>query len=312
MNKQHRRYRQHGTGSLRKVGPDKWRIGYDISPPRMPRKQRFETIFGTKKEAADILRSRLESKRKHGAVEDGRLTFSELCIRFLESKQLSLQATTYRLYQRVIDRHIVPQLGHIRVRDLTVSHVTSLLDKATNQSRTALKGRSLGTAAVRNIRILVRAILRFALKQGIISRNVTDLVEPPAPSYVERSIVTLDNIRTIIDAARGTELEAVVPFALGTGLRRSEMCALLWRDIDLNAGTIRVQRAAANLDGKVVIKATKTRKSLRTDYLAPFVISVLRIHRQQQANRRKAYGLASRLGRGLRLRPLRWTRVGSK
>jgi integrase len=144
---------------------------------------------------------------------------------------------------------------------------------------------------VRNIRIRVRAILTFALKQGIVSRNVTDLVEPPAPAHVERTIVTLHNIRAIIYAARGTELESVVPFALGTGLRRSEMCALKWRDIDLSAGTIRVQRAAVNLDGTVVIKATKTRKSVRTDYLAPFVISVLLTNRQQQADRRKAHGL---------------------
>jgi integrase len=96
----------------------------------------------------------------------------------------------------------------------------------------------------------------------------------------------------------GAELEAVVPFALGTGLRRSEICALKWRDIDLTSGTIRVQRGAVNLDGKVVIKATKTRKSLRTDYLAPFVISVLRIHRQQQSTRRKAHGVSD----GLKIR----------
>lgn len=78
MNTKGRRYRQHGTGSIRKISSEKWRIGYDVSAPGLPRKQRFETVRGSKKDAAAILGLRLENKRKHGVLEDDRLTFAQV------------------------------------------------------------------------------------------------------------------------------------------------------------------------------------------------------------------------------------------
>jgi integrase len=83
------------------------------------------------------------------------------------------------------------------------------------------------------------------------------------------------------------ELETIVTVAIGTGLRRSELCALYWSVLDLERGTISVRRAAENLDGKVIIKATKTKRSQRTDHLPAFVMAALERHKATQLTLKK-------------------------
>jgi integrase len=128
-------------------------------------------------------------------------------------------------------------------------------------------------------------VLAWGVKQGHLLTNVAERVEPPASPYVERTSITLDDVRAILAGTQGTELAAIVTTAIGTGLRRSELCALYWSDLDLDGGIIAVRRAAANLDGKVIIKATKTKRSQRVDHLPAFVIAALRGHKEEQLSR---------------------------
>jgi integrase len=119
-------------------------------------------------------------------------------------------------------------------------------------------------------------------KTDIVIKNVAQNVELPEATYVERAILELGDVKTLLGSTKETELEAIVPTAIGTGLRRSELCALRWTDIDLGTGTIHVRRAAALLDGKIIIKAPKTKGSQRTDHLPAFVLEILVRHKAEQ------------------------------
>ena len=68
----------------------------------------------------------------------------------------------------------------------------------------------------------------------------------PRQEHIERPALTPADAAAILGAARGSDLFAVVATAIGTGLRRSELCGLRWSDLDLDAGTIAVKRAVAN------------------------------------------------------------------
>jgi integrase len=147
---------------------------------------------------------------------------------------------------------------------------------------------------LRNVRIVARAVLAFGVKQGVLLRNVGDLVEPPALPHTERVVIGVADVKTLLEGARGTELEAVVPFAIGTGLRRGEICGLKWADVDLATGHYSLKRAAKLVDGKVVIGNLKTKKSARTDVLPDFVTTILKTHREAQAERHTALGIGNR------------------
>ncbi|MGH7662462.1 MAG: site-specific integrase [Vulcanimicrobiaceae bacterium] len=84
---------------------------------------------------------------------------------------------------------------------------------------------------------------------------------------------------------RRTAIEAAVVTAIGTGLRRGELLALQWRDIDLNAGTLTVNRAIEHVDGRTRFKEPKTKRSRRTISLPAFVVERLRQHRREQTER---------------------------
>jgi integrase len=300
------RRRQRGTGSIKRVAEGKYQIVYDLprATPSEPRRQRYLTIHGTKKDASTKLRALQDQIARGGFVDDDTLTVNELCDLYLTAKAISREITTVQWYRRHMAQHVRPRIGSMRVRDLRAVHIQSLLADARNQSRTKRRDLPLKATSLRNILVTVRAILGWGARHGYVLRNVAESVEPPGLEHSERTVISLEDVRTLFTAFEGTELEAVVPFAIGTGLRRSEICALTWSDLDLDEGSIRVQRAAANVEQEIVaadgtkvkkrgviIKGTKTRKSTRTDYLAPFVVAVLRRHRTEQTRRHVRLGI---------------------
>jgi integrase len=300
---------------VRKLADGKYVIVYEV--PRIglasPRRQRTETIFGTRRDAERKLADRLAEIRNGGYADNDKLTFNSLCDLYLAAKTLSLEATTVALAKRRLTQHIRPALGTRRLREIRASDIQTMLTQARNVSNRKQRGKPLAPTTVRNLLIATRAVLAWGVKQGHLLTNVAERVEPPASPYVERTSITLDDVRAILAGTQGTELAAIVTTAIGTGLRRSELCALYWSDLDLDGGIIAVRRAAANLDGKVIIKATKTKRSQRVDHLPAFVIAALRGHKEEQPRgSQRSSPTTPPAERWLRLHPPKRQGVGPK
>jgi integrase len=294
MIKTKRRYRQRGSGSIIELGDLRYRIGYDTSCGRHGRTQRFEVVRGTKREAEDLLRSRIDEVRKGEAGSDNpRCTFEQLSIRFLAAKKLSKEATTHRLYERTLKQHVLPVIGHMKARDVKPQHVAHILESATNKSRTTANGKPLGGTSLRNVRTLVKAVLGYGVKQGVLHRNVGDLVEPPALPHTERSFIEIEDLNRLLECAEGTEISTVIVLALCTGLRRQEICGLKWADFDPVTGHIMVKRAAKVVDGQVVIGNVKSSRSARTEVVDDHMVELLRRQRLSQLERRLSLGLGN-------------------
>jgi len=102
---------------------------------------------------------------------------------------------------------------------------------------------------------------------------------------------TPEEARRLLDAARGDRLEALYSVALALGLRQGEALGLKWSDIDLEAGILRVRRAAQRIphQGTQLVEP-KTVRSRRTLVTPPVVVSALRAHRSRQIVERLAAG----------------------
>jgi len=284
-----KRRRARGIGSIQRIAEGKYQIRYEL--PRVgsrgARRRRKEFVFGAKADAEQRLRDRLADAHSGRYPDEDRLTFAVLAERYLVEKKMSREPTTVAYYKRYLAKHILPKLGDRRLRDIRAHDVRTLLAEARDTSRTTKRGQPLGPASLRNILVAIRAVLAWGVKQGHVAFNEADKVEPPAQPHIERSVVDLEGLRALLAAAEGTELATIVPVAIGTGLRRSELAALRWSDLDLDCGTIRVRRAAANLDGKVIIKAPKTKRAKRIDTVPAFVLAALRRQNHEQLARRK-------------------------
>ncbi len=137
------------------------------------------------------------------------------------------------------------------------------------------------------------ASARQAVKWQLLSRNPAEAVEPPKPEQQEMVVLNADQSATLLDSAKEATLYIPVVLAMTTGMRRGEILALRWSDVDLDSGTLSVTQTLekSRRDG-LAFKQPKTKKSRRSITLPSITIDVLRKHRAAQKE------LCLRLGRG--------------
>ena len=151
------------------------------------------------------------------------------------------QATTVALSRRVLEQHILPVIGHVRLDALRPAHVQSTIDALSNRSRTKAHGTPLGAQTARNVLVLVRATLPWGVKMDLLTRNVAKVVDPPRATHKEIRPLDPSAVRALLVAAEGTDLEAIIIVAIGTGMRRAELVALRWSEVDLATGRYSVR-----------------------------------------------------------------------
>jgi integrase len=140
----------------------------------------------------------------------------------------------------------------------------------------------------------VHAIMHKALKQacswGDVARNVADFVEVPPIDRKEMKVLTPQQARRFLEAAKGTRFEALWVVAVTSGMRQGEMLGLRWDDIDLDRGVVTVRTTLQRLDGEWQFNQPKSLKSRRQVALAPSAIDALRRHRARQNEERLRQG----------------------
>ena len=138
---------------------------------------------------------------------------------------------------------------------------------------------------------VLRAALNQAVRWRMVHYNAAAMVSTPRVTRREVLALTPADARRLLDAARGDRLEALYSVALALGLRQGETLGLMWSDIDLNTGVLRVRRASQRIphQGTQLVE-TKTARSRRTLVMPPIVINALCAHRGRQAVERLAAG----------------------
>jgi integrase len=213
----------------------------------------------------------------HGLVFDaGVLTVETYLKRWLtDSVRDTVRSTTFERYEQITRKHIVPELGRLKLKALTPAHVRGLYKE---------KMQSLSSRSVRYIHVTLHKALKQAVQDGLIPRNVTEAVKPPQIHREEMRPLTREQAKTLLEVARGEadRLEALYVIAVTTGLRQGELLGLKWDDVDLEAGTLQVRRTLVTAKGGPVLAAPKTKGSRRTVKLPPKALIALRSHLERQ------------------------------
>ena len=139
------------------------------------------------------------------------------------------------------------------------------------------------------------AVGLFALTE-IIGRNVASVLRPPKVDAQEIQTLTGSQIASVLTQLGGHPLHSIVAVALGTGMRRGELCALRWGDVDLDAPMVRVERSMEETKAGLRVKAAKSRHGRRAISLPGSAVDALRSHWLRQIELRLALGMG-RLGR---------------
>ena len=280
-------------GHIKKRSKKSWSIvlylGRDESGKR---KQKWHTVQGTKKDAEAELARLINEVNTGDYVEPSKMLVREYLDRWL--KDYAGQAAspkTLERYHQIIDGNIKPALGGYTLPKLKPLHIQSFYTEARTTGRKDGKGGLSAQTVLHFHRILHRA-LGQAVKWQLLVRNPVDAVEPPRPERKEMKV--LDNAGTaqLLKKLDGSLLYMPVIIAVTTGMRRGELLALSWRNVDLKSGQITINQALEQTKEGVRFKTPKTDRSRRGVALPSFVVDILKAHKKEQAETRLRLGPA--------------------
>jgi integrase len=280
-------------GFLKKRSDNSWSIVLYLGrdPETGKKRQKWHTVHGNKKKAESELTRLLHELETGTYIEPSELTVKDYLEQWLtDYAKVNVGAKTYERYESIVKQHLIPSLGPILLTKLQPLHVQGCYSKALVSGRKDGREGGLSAQTVLHHHRLLREALKQAVLWQLVGRNVADAVEPPRPEFHE--INALDEARTmwLLEAAEGTRLHTAILLAISTAMRRGEILAVRWDDIDLAAGLLRVRRSLEQTKAGVSFKEPKSRRGRRPITLPSLAIEMLKVHREAQREIKTALG----------------------
>ncbi len=274
-------------GNITRRGKSSWRIKYDL--PRDPqtgeRRVAFKTVRGTKKQAEQELTAILAKLDKGIVIDPSKVTVAEYLDDWLRvTAPHTVAPKALERYHGIVRNQIKPGLGTIGLQKLRPADIDRWVKGMVAEG-------SLSIRSIRHAHGVLRTALNDAARVELVERNVASLVKVPKAERQEVEILKQDQIAEVLDKLEDhPSLFPIVALALGTGARRGEIAALRWSDIDLDAATVRIERALEQTKAGLRVKTPKTAAGRRTVSLPAFTVTALRDHRRQALETRLALG----------------------
>lgn len=232
-------------------------------------------------------------------VEDGlpvtpeRGTVGEYLASWLETVKPSLRESGWDSHQYFVERHIIPRIGWVRLAKLSPQQVQQLY--------ASCLAAGLSSTTVNHLHGTLHRALENALRLGLVARNVSELVDVPRIEHREMRPLNREEARRLLEVAgeRQDRLLGLWSLALATGMRRGELLALHWADVDLGdkngvGASLQVRWSLRHAHGRAIWTETKTRASRRRIRLAREIAQELQQHRRRQIEERMLVGAAWR------------------
>lgn len=272
-------------GHIKQRSKGSWTIVMDLGrdPTTGKRKQQWVTVRGTKKEAEKKLAELQHDLDTGGYTKPDKVRVASFLDEWLRDYVWPLlSAETAQAYDTMVRKHVVPDLGKIALQKLNPAHLQSYYTKKLTSGRRDGKG-GLSPRTVRHHHGLIHGALESAVKMQLVPRNVADSVDAPKFRSKEMRTFKQQDMMAFLESVKETEYYPIFYVALFTALRRSELLALRWSDLDLDLGFITMNRSIHHLeDLSFVFQEPKTPKSRRQVPLSPSTSIVLRRHRETQ------------------------------
>lgn len=276
-----------GEGSIYKRKSDgRWigavPLGYDENG-----KPKRKTVSGRTREEVAKKKRALEKVIDEGLPPpDSRITVGQFLDIWLEDVvPLRVGRATAANYKSVVETHIKPALGRKRLSKVTTDDLQRFLRSKLDEG--------LSPRTVRLFRTVLVLALDVALRQGRVPGNVAKDTDGPLLEHGKGRSLTQDQAKTLIKGLKGERLEAMYLLRLITGIRPGEAFALSWSNIDLEGGSITINRGLSRQPGGNVIGYGKTgEKGWRTIPIEKPMVEALRAHRARQEDEREQAGKA--------------------
>jgi len=284
---------QHGgfLMSVKKTGKVwSFRIDARIDDRTSKRKQVYRSGFKTKHEAIAEM-NRLKAEIMTGEYsEPSKTLFKDYIQSWLyDTHKHEVQLSSFEVGETIVRVHLIPYFQSIPLSKITAYDIDQLYTQKLNEG--------LANATVKKIHNLLSKALQKAVKWGLIKNNPAKDASPPSIHKTPKQIWTLEEAKTFLEVC-GQENE-LIPFLLAifTGMRRGEILALKWKNVDLDKGVIHVEESLTRTKAKgLFVKEVKTSHSRRDVYLSASVQEALVRYRDKQTPNKLGLVIASKAG----------------
>jgi len=236
------------------------------------------TVQGTRPEAERQKNEILRQYDVTGFIANNKITVAEYLLKWIGTHELKIRENTGVTYLQAINKHFIPAFGKVPLSQLSANNLQTLYDKE-------FKG-GMGSDSIRVRHTVIRQALDAAVAQGIIYRNVADNVSPPHSEHKEMQYWDTPEMNAFLLSQLNSPYYPLFYTALFTGMRRSELLALQWDDMDFDAGSVSIRRSLHyGKKNGCYFSDVKSKSSKRTIALTPSNVAVLKSF--QEASKRK-------------------------
>ena len=280
--------RANGEGSIRKRPDGRWEGRYTAGRDPETGKTVYKNVLGkTQAEVKAKLKQAIQENTEVDTLKAAQYTVGQwMDIWFENYAKIKVRPTSHQTYRGYIDNHIKPNIGKIQLGKLTTLELQKLYKKLLSKGRVdriEAKGQPKGLSpkTVLNIHQVISSAMDFARSQKLIAVNPADSCALPKLEHREMKTLPAEQLASFLREAKESGVFEMYYIELATGLRRGELLGLKWEDLDLEQGTLRVQRQVSRINGEVVEAPLKTKNSYRTISLGGDAVGILNEQRKK-------------------------------
>ncbi len=278
-----------GNGSIRKRSDGRWEARYTVGRDPKTGKQIQKSVYGNSQN--DVLK---KLQKVCVEISDGiyaepsKMTVEEWNNIWLDQYNNNVKEFTYKSYETHLRIHINPELGNVKLANLTAPDIQKFYNQLTKGSETT---KPLSAKTVKNIHGIIHKSLRQAVLLGYIKNNPSEVVNLPRVEKPKIKPLVDDNVVLFLNAIKGHKYENVFIVTLFTGMRQGEILGLTWDCVDFEKGVIIVEKQLIREKKKNGIYKFAPLKNdqTRTIIAAPSILDLLKEIKQTDDYKRNKF-----------------------
>ena len=262
--------RANGEGNIRKRKDDRWEGRYTAGYDAKTGRRIIRNVLGR-------TQAEVNEKLKRALEETNGLDVSKTADEYTVASWLrtwyelyakpNIRTAIANRYELIIEHYTIPRIGSVKLKELTTRHPQKLYKELLESGRIHIgknQDKGLSTTTVRSVHLMLHCALDRAVKERLIQRNPSEDCIVPKPRKLDIKILPPEHIHAYLEAAQARGLMPMFYLELASGLRKGELVALRWVDVDTQGRTISVSRQyVRNPDGSLELTRPKTENSVR-------------------------------------------------
>ena len=262
--------RANGEGNIRKRKDGRWEGRYTAGYESETGKRIIKNVLG--KTQAEVKEKLAQAQQESAGLDVGRSEDYTVASWLKSWYELyakpNVRPATADRYQLIIETYTIPRIGKIKLNKLTSRDLQKLykdlMERGRIQKRSGKGNPGLSSTTVRSVHLTLHCAFERAVKERLIPRNPTDDCIAPKVQKVEMKTLRPEHLKFYLEAADARGVLPMFYLELVSGLRKGELVALLWDDLDIQNRTISVSKQyIKNPSGKLTLSRPKTETSVR-------------------------------------------------